>query len=53
MTDSPKTAAYWLDKAVQYEAEGNGKSAALALKRAISLDEQEHASDGPKSLPRA
>ena len=48
-----KTAAYWLDRAIAFEAEeGRARSAELALKRAIKLDIDDHDGDGPKSLPR-
>ncbi|MGI9485444.1 MAG: hypothetical protein ACR2RF_06090 [Geminicoccaceae bacterium] len=55
MTETPtnKNAAYWLDRAIHFEAQGQAKSADMALNRAVKLDDEEHAVDqAMASLPR-
>ena len=52
-TTTDKTAAYWLDRAIHFEASGQAKSAEMALNRAMKLDAEEHAIDpATASLPR-
>ena len=52
-TTVEKNAAYWLGRAIHFEASGQRKSADMALNRAIKLDDEEHAADpATASLPR-
>lgn len=53
MVQPPKTAAYWLDRAIHFESVGDEPKARMALNAAIKADDVEHAAD-PKtaSLPR-
>jgi hypothetical protein len=53
MSANDKSAAYWLDKAIQFEEDGHEKRAQMALNAAVKRDEDEHkVDDGPPTLPR-
>jgi hypothetical protein len=53
MSANDKSAAYWLDKAIQFEEEGHEKRAQMALNAAVKRDEDEYKSNpAVVTLPR-